>query len=384
MTNKRKWACMKKWMVIGIVLIIVSGLFYRNLSQSDDMITIGVIGDYSARTSASGIDAYRAIELAVEEINGEVIKYQLERFNLGEYQDDEVLKEALERKGVDVIIGPSSSSEFLKIRHMLQSLKIPIFLNAVSTNEINDLKDNLFRITSSIEIQVDSMWQAAKDYLNVYDIDVFYTASNINYSKPLAEGLVKKLEEHGGVVNLVEIDDLSDDDVQKLLIGMVDSQSVVVIAGPSQAGIIAQMVGQNSPNASFLFPSWAQSNQTLDYVKQLNHDIYMIASPETLEEKSYEALTEIFKSEKNISMSPAAFFGYEVMYFVDYVLNETQSVELEEIQDFIHQIDIYESAYHEYKFNKYGDGARGYSLMKIIDGSYVLVKDLIEWGGYDD
>lgn len=375
---------MKKLLVVVVVMITLCVLFYLKTSHSDDVIVIGVIGDYSTRTSTGSIDAFRAIELAAEELNSKEILYELKRFNLAEYEDEALFKKDLKKMAVDVLIGPSSSSEFLNARHILEKLDIPVFLNAVSTNAINETDDNFFRITSSVEIQVDSMWQAAIEYLNMENINVYYTTSNMGYSKPFATDLVDKLKPKAGKIELIEVGDLSSRDVQNVLIKEIDSKSVIVIAGSGQAGIIAQMISKKNPDAAFLFPSWAQSDQTLEFVEKLEQDMYIVASPEMFKEKSYGQLTALFMDEKGISMNPSSFFGYEIMYFTHDVLSKVDSVTLDEVKDYVHHLDVYSSPYNDYKFNDYGDGARGYSLMKIVDGEYVLEMKLIEWEGYND
>lgn len=359
--------------IIGIIILASLLLFYTQVKESK-LITIGVIADYSKGTTTASVDAFRAVELAIEELNEPTEKYKLVRFNTMGYEDQALLKSDIEDEKVDIIVGPPSSSQYFQVKDLLDELNLPVFLIAVSSNAINDKQDNLFRINGNIDSQVKAMVNMANKYLSIDDIVIYYTSNNIGYSEPFATALADRINEDGSA-RIVRVDDISTDTVQQELLSS-NNKHVIIIAGPSYAGIIAQLITENSPETSILFPAWAKSSRTLDYTIAIENPLYMIDSLKPIETIAYEELADKFEDTKNISMNSSSFFGYEAMLFADYVINEVESVDLEDIQNFIHQTEMYKSEYYEYKFNRYGDGARGYSLVQIINGEYVLVEEI--------
>lgn len=359
----------KLGILIGaVILLSLLAMF----ATKDSVVKLGVVGDYSSKASMASVAAYRAIELAVEQINGKSIQYEIVRFNIGTYTNMVSFKKDIMRNDIDIIVGPSTSSQFYLTKEVLESVDLPVFLLSVSADEIFDKEDNLFRMTDTIEIQVESLLSACETYLGIDEIQIYYSSENIGFSKPFAEDLSRTIHSSGGQAETFEVGNLSDDAVQNLLLDHKDAKGFVVIAGPGQAGIIADILSKNNPDASIFFPEWSKSERTIEYTINIKNDMYIMSSLEPIRPERYKAFDEAFRDKKNMGVTAFSYFGYEVVYFLDFVLNEINSVELSDIQDYIHSMDSYKGNFNDFTFNNTGDGGRGYTVMSIKDGKFIV------------
>lgn len=369
---------MKKLLVIlGITIILLCAFAYLSLT-SHEIVVLGVLGDYTSSNSTAPIEAYRAIELAVAELNATTYKYELVRLNLINYGDVESLRKDIKKMKVDILIGPSTSGQFLKVKDMLEAIDLPVFLIAVSTDVIHDKKDNLFRLTDTLQIQVNSLVIACKSYIGLKNIQVFYTEKNSAFSKVLATDLSNAINGYGGTAKHSVIGNLSKESVQHMLQKKYDADGFVIIAGPGDAGIIAGLVSENNPGIPMLMPNWANSERTKEYAGAVKNKIYILSTAQPTRESDYNDFKNKIKSITNLSLTPFSYFGYEVTYFIDYVLDQVDSTALTDIQGFIHNIDIYKGNFNDFTFNHSGDGARGYSLAMIHNNQFILIERILE------
>lgn len=367
---------MKKKMTFGITIIIL--LIIGLQMSSKDLVQICVIGDFSQSSSSSSIDVFRSVELAIEEINSVEEQYQLTRLNANLYDDNDALRNAILSANYDFIIGPETSSRFLKYQDALNALDIPVFLIAVSSDTINNIDDNYFRLASSIEDQTARIISVLDNQIESQALDIFYSSENFSFSKTLALSVKSKWDNGDKASSLYEVGDISQKDIQEKLKTTKIGDSAFIIAGPGQAGIIAQLITKNNPDCTILFPAWSFSERTTEYIANIPNDFYSLSIPPPKKNEHYSEFSEALYSLKGVQSNLFSIYGYESIYLIDYAIENTKSTKLEDIKDFIHKMDSYEGKFNDFELNNFGDGSRGYSLFKIQEGEFKLLIDKME------
>lgn len=370
---------MKKILISLVVLIVLLfGVLWLYKLSNPKLITVGVLTSYSNSNSSASVDSFRSAEMAFSEINSEKEKYRLIRIDTDTTTTPDDLRNSLEVHDLDMLLGPTTSSELLKYRSMLESLDIPIFLVSVSSNEITGISDNFFRLTDNITIQVSSLLTGLNAVTEVSTVDVLYSSNNSGFSKPFALSAKSSLESTKQFGQLLEVGELEDLDVQNLLINSTFNDQVIIVAGPGQAGIIAELIAINNPNVTFVFPAWAYSDRTFDYTKNLTNQVYTLSSIAPYNLENYNNYLTNLKELKSTAPTNFTFFGYEVAYFMDFVVRACDSTKLSDIQAQIHNMNIYEGQFNNFTLNDFGDGGRGYSFSKIEDGKASIIIDSLE------
>lgn len=366
---------MKKKLVLGLVLLLLFGVWIR--INRKELIKVCVIGDFSLSKTTSSVDVFRGVELAIEELNREEIIYDLSRLNADSYENNEMLKRDIIAGQYDIILGPETSSRFLKYQEALTDLDIPVFLIAVSLDSINNKDDNFFRLASSIEDQTKRIVTVLDEQIGASKLDVFYTEDNIKFSKVLATSVQTSWEESGNTSTLFEVGDIEDKKVQEQLKKEEISDVILIIAGPGQAGIIAQLVIKSNPNATVLFPSWAFSDRTKEYIANLPNEFYALSIPQPKKRERYDLFGQSLYTSKGVQANVFSIYGYESAYLMDFAIRNTNSTELINIKEFIYSMEIYNGQFNDFEMLDMGDGSRGYSLYKIEDGEYkILIEKL--------
>lgn len=337
-----------------------------------DTIKIGVIGEFGRSDTTASVDSYRAVEYAVERLNNAGGTYELYRFDILTYSDQNRLIEELESVGIDIILGPTTTGQYRKVKDILKQVDIPVFLLAVSDNEVSHIDDNIFRLTDTVETQVAKITTCINRYFETNRLEIFYSSHNKVYSKELADSIMNNLSAFDEVI-ATEVGHLEDSEVVDMLLNTKAADGYIVIAGPSQAGIICQLLGQTHPTTPILLPAWAKSENTLDFTRHLENDIYILSNPPTVRVDNYRDVEEELLKYRNVSMTSFAYFGYETMYLVDELIKQSGHSDLKAIKKAVVDLDVYKGQFNDFTLNDFGDGGRGYSLMKIIDGEYVLV-----------
>lgn len=373
---------MKKynWIIVIAFLFLGAVFFTYRYLDSTTKVRVGVLGDYTASSSTASVDSFRAIEVAINEIDPKNERYELIRFDFPQYVGKEELINKIQHEKIDVILGPSTSSQFVALEPALKALDLPVFLLTVSSNRVHNKKDHFFRLNNDITIYSDAMVYAVNQYLMSERCTVYYTAQNSSFSKTLASLIVEDFNNLGFLdqIQLVEVGTLDERDTKDLLSQKLNSDIVVVIAGPGTAGTIGQLVAANNPEVSLLFSSWGKSDATLEHLANVENPMFILSQPEPYDLDAYNKFVDLIEKENNININSFSISGYENTYFMDWVLSQANSTSKESVATVIHNLDQYSTFINHYYFNGCGDGARGYGLYKIENNNYEVVESLIE------
>lgn len=359
----------RKLLILSILGLIVVITFFI-IGRDDKIIRVATIGHYTQTNSTYDIDAYRAIEVAIDMLNREKIRYELYRYDLSDVNIHGQIKSQLSHDDIDVLLGPSSTSTIEPMVEELSALDIPVFLIAASNDSVSHKKDNMFRLSSRLSSQTQYMVDSIED-LDIKTVTIYYDTDNPFYAKPYGELIFESLTNSGVTVERYEIGDLSQIKTKELIESHINDELMVMILGPGKAGIVVEHVSTLTDQTIFMLPSWANSEITLEYVRDVKNDIYSLSLSEPKYADAFNGFVKVLKEEKSVEYGPFAYFGYETAYFMDYIYTEIGTMDLDVVQAYIHDIDTYVGEFADYQFDDSGDGERGFSLMKIVDGAYV-------------
>lgn len=362
-------------MVLVALTAIIILMIYVN---KDDTIHIATLGYYTSSTSSASVDAYRMVDYVIKELNSSGKEYALIRIELKDLENPEDLNAILKAEQIDVVIGPNTSSEAVPFVKVLQGLDIPVFITSVSSNVFNDQADNIFRLTDTLSEQVKQLAGIMLEKTQLKPIVIYYTDENIEFSESYAFAMEKIYQDNQIESELIKVGSIDKKENQELLSSKINTDVVLVVAGPGKAGIMTDLISRGNPDVTFFHTSWSKSNTTVEYMKNITNEVYSLGlvTPSYMEQYS-EFTTMLAK--QNLSNNSFVYAGYETTYFMDYVISETKSMKLVNIQTFIHDITVYQGHFNDFEFNKTGDGGRGFALLKIIKGEYVVEIDSLNY-----
>ncbi len=203
----------KKVLSIGLLILVVlsagcvgEGTGETGTSQ-ENVIKIGVVADLSGPLSYTGVSVKNNLEIAKEDINNyfkkEGLPYQVELYVEDTRTDPKIALEkiqTLKSKGVNVIIGPTSSGEVKNIRSFTESNKIiaispsstaaPPLIGVTSPNQ----KKYLFRFVASDDLQGQAIAGEVSS-LNLKHVVIIYRGDA--WGKGLSNKIKKNLPDAG-------------------------------------------------------------------------------------------------------------------------------------------------------------------------------------------
>lgn len=370
---------MKKKRIVIYSVFLLGIIFIYTFFHSSRPYVIGVVGDYLTEESRTSLDAYVAAEMAFEELNRTKQRnYKIVSVDINELAGKDSLIKLIKKNKIDILVGPSSTEQYLMIKNQLSEIKIPVFCFTVSTDEITNVEDNLFRLNDSISSEARSLINVLEGYLKVDEVDVIYCHLNRAYTEALAYEVMSQLSLSDVQVRVECPGEYDMDVVMKQLMSKEYDDVVVVIAGPGRAGIITQLVAANNPEARFLLSQWAESPATDEYLENVTNEVYSLVAPVSKNQEMMNKFIEKLEKNRNTEFSMQAFYAYESVYFLDYVISSIGTVDYDKVQNFVHRLEIYEGKFSVYHFDGTGDGQRGFSVSEFKNNKFNLLPGGIE------
>jgi len=192
--TKRRWMLRMVFGCLGLLLVLGPAL------AAEKPIKIGVVFIMSGPMGGYGKHGSQAVQLALDEINGQggILGRQVEAI----FEDDQmkvdrgvqVVKKFIDQDKVDFIIGPTSSAIALALAEVVQESKKILVLTQSATNSLTDAKFNpyLFSTLSNAMMQsrAGAYFLADKPYKRWMNIGPDYS-----YGKESWNSFIGKLKE---------------------------------------------------------------------------------------------------------------------------------------------------------------------------------------------
>lgn len=190
--------------VAGLAIAAALGASSFAVAQ-DDVIRLGSITTLEGPFASGGQDAYRVMEMLLEDYNYEVAGKTIEWVRESSNADADVAlaraRKLIEQDNVDIIVGPLSGAEGIALRDYSRTLEGKTFVNGSSGASETTLRDpspNFFRFSTD-----GTQWMAGLGNYVRNDLDVDHVAIiAADYAFPYSQvfGFMHEYCQAGGVV----------------------------------------------------------------------------------------------------------------------------------------------------------------------------------------
>jgi branched-chain amino acid transport system substrate-binding protein len=193
--------------VIGVLLLTFSGagIFALRSAQGAQEIVIGTIATGPGTMEAAGTDAFRGVDLAIQElgadVSGKAIRVEKETTDGTAAGAFNAARNLVEDEGADVIIGPLTDEEGLRIKDYAKTVPEKTFIIGSAGAQAITLIDpvaNVFRFaTDAVQ------WQAGLGSFAYYDLSyrrIVVVAEDAAYPYAQVGGFMTEFCNAGGHV----------------------------------------------------------------------------------------------------------------------------------------------------------------------------------------
>ncbi len=170
----------KTWIIVLLAVLAAIFLALLFLPGDSEAIRVGLIGPMSGAAASWGNNVHAGTMLAIQETNakGGIDGRKLELYiEDGECSEKAVnaMQKLINVNQVDVIIGPTCSSEAGPALPIAKEKNIPVLLATPTAPELTSIGDNIFRVTPSDSIQGKEIANFVANRLNKKKIAFIYT-----------------------------------------------------------------------------------------------------------------------------------------------------------------------------------------------------------------
>lgn len=106
---------------------------------------------------------HRGVLYQLELLDPDNTRYELETIDLNQYPEDEAQKKAIAAAKPDIMIGPDTSRGHLRVKQMIDDLRILTVGPNISTDKAYAQKDTVFRLTVTLGKIASYVVDAMKD-----------------------------------------------------------------------------------------------------------------------------------------------------------------------------------------------------------------------------
>ncbi|VVB76269.1 Chemotactic signal transduction system substrate-binding protein BasB [uncultured archaeon] len=252
--------------IIVILALVLAAFILPPAAPAKTSISVGALLPLTGKNASYGLEIQNGIELARGEINsaGGINGKELEVI----YEDDAAdpavgvngMQKLAEVDKVPIVMGSWSSGVVLAVAPIAEKNKVTMLAEAISP-DITNAGDYIFRIHPSAVYYT----KVSVDYLvgkKINTASVLY--SNTAFGKSLSDAFVKKFEESGGKILLVESYNPSDTDYKSVLNKIKQSSpEALFVPGYQEVLDIIKQATENDINSLILATPTFESPSTI-------------------------------------------------------------------------------------------------------------------------
>lgn len=373
---------MKNQVTNKIIFLIIFSIFIGILACSNDKpIRIGFIAGLSGRGADLGVAGRNGVMLAIEQKNaaGGIDGRPLELIAEDDRQNSDIAKKRVTElidQGVDVIIGPMTSSMAMAIVPIINERGVCMVSPTVTTTDLVDKDDNFIRVISTTKdyATINAAYQYQKlNHQNVaviYDINNrAYTESWLNNFKSTFEGLGGKLVKTTGFKSS---NDMVFYDIVENLI-QSEADLILIITNAVDAALICQQIRKLDKNISIAMSEWASTERFIELAGSVAEGVYVAQFLDRNDEsQQYQAFRNAYTERFSQEPGFAGIAGYDAgLVVIDALSRQKKNVSLK--QTIIKQ-KKFQGVQQAITINQFGDADRKTFITVIKNGSYITIK----------
>lgn len=353
-------------------------LLMISCSSAKQFIKIGFIADLTGNNSNLGISARNSLELAISEINetGGLLNRELilvPKNHQGDRELSSQLTVELIEEGVDVILGPITSSMALSVVDSAKDQSTLVLGPTVSTELLSGLDDHFFRVSATSAMQGIYIG----DLLNNREynsVDVVFDERNDVYALGVFNGLKKRSPD----ILFNEYSYSSDEGVSEVVEELLGSkgEALVFITNGVNGGYIVQELNKNGRVIDLYGTSWVKVSDIVKYAGKGVEDMMLVDTfvsrdPTERELDFRKRYVDSYYVDPNI----VSIYFYEAMYLYRDSVLKANSLLYNNVREALKNTGQFEGITENYTIDEFGDGYRKMSIFKIINGNYVIIDE---------
>jgi len=328
---------------------------------------VAVIAGFNGSSSSSLQNGLAGMNMRnVENSN----RLNLMVYDLNRYQDYEVLHQNMLDSKIDFVIGPSLSSDYLKISSMLQEKGWLTFLPGATTDMASNQKDHVFRLFNSNRNQAEQY----SDFVENRDIDtilLIYDNNNLGFSKAVTDYMLEFLSQRNIEAQAIAITEVDDKDNKVSILS--DFKNVFIVADPIKSGLAIQKLKALGVDGDIILSNWSFSDDLLEYVGK-DMDRIFVFSITYSDSEGYLNFTRNYNEEVGENPNIFSNFGYETISLIYEIDKIYKDVNIETATKFFENHSEYESLFAKYELYDTGDGQRSLTIHKLYNGVFMEVQ----------
>ena len=379
---KKAWM---KWAAAAGAAIVMAGAFAgcggekKEAAKDGAHAKIGFVTACTGPGAAYGISQKEAVDMAVEEINGNPatkVKMDMITYDTKLVKTEAInaVKKAVEQDKVLAIIGPMTTGEFFAAGPIAQQAGVTVFGISLTADGVTEVGDYIFRNAVPGKLAIPITVQKAHDKLGFKTVAVMYSHNNdmlVSENK-----IYQKLFPEMGV-DIVATESFADKDTDfsaQLTKIQAANPDVIAIAGFYQEGSLivkkAREMGMTQPiigNNGFNSP---------EYIKQAGPaaDGTLVATPWNPARKSEKAqnFRKAFKERYGHEPDQFAAQAYDGVYMVHQAVEASgTTTDRKKFRDTLAGVKGFEGVTGTFEFDQGRNPKMDMDVLEVKDGQWV-------------
>jgi len=372
---------MLKKRIIGILIISLCVIVTIGGCGKEEPIKIGFIAGLSGKVADLGVAGRNGVMLAVEQKNaqGGINGRPVDLIVRDDQQNPVTAKKAVQElldQGVEVIIGPMTSSMGMAITPLVNQSDSLLVSPTVTTTRLSGKDDHFLRVSSTTQdyASKSARYQFAK--LQKRKAVAIYDLKNEAYTKSWLDIFTDTFENMGGEI-LKEHSFTSSSDtvfhetVKSLL--KVEPDLFIIITNAVDAALICQQIRKLDNQISIAMSEWASTERFIELAGTSSEGVYVAQFLERNNtSEQYIAFKKAYHERFNQEHGFAGVSGYDAATVVLNALAEKQKNET--LKDTVIRLKKFQGVQQVITIDKYGDADRRTFVTVIRKGKYKTIE----------
>jgi branched-chain amino acid transport system substrate-binding protein len=360
-----------------LVVCLVAVLFGCGAKEP---LKIGFIGGLSDRNTDVGESGYKAVVLAVEQINraGGINGRPVELVARDDAQNPETAAKSaaeLAQQNVVAVVGPFTSGMAAAVMPVFEKASLVTISPTVTSMDFFARDDYLIRINRTTR-------DNARDYARVLSgrgqsaISLAYDTRNRSFTESWLKEFRQAFAELGGRVPAeIPFESSPDADFDRVTHELLAAKpdGLLFIAGATDVARLAQLARRSAPALPISASEWAASEQLLQLGGKVVDGLLIVLNFNRDDDSPrYVAFREAFFNRFQAMPSYSAVLAYDAATVLFAALAKRQKDETAKAA--ILRYGPYEGLQQQIAFDAFGDTPRKVFFSEIRDGRFVLLK----------
>lgn len=360
-----------------IAVALFSCIFFS--CSSREPIKLGLVADFSGRTSLLATHGRNAMSMAVDELNekGGILGRPVEFISVDHKNDLELCRQVTQElilEGADVIIGPMVSGMAASVIEGAKESGVLIIGPTVSTDALTGIDDNFIRGVAPASDQGKKLARLVNQR-EIRSVAIVYDAKNKTYYDALLKGYEEEIGDCDSCIKKI-IPFTGREDFTGVVQQLKSSEAegFILISNGLDTAAIAQLYSRDNKLPQLFTGSWAKVTNVIEYGGRaiegmLSVDTFANEVPLEREMAFYSRYNTLFSMQPNI----AAIAAYESVMLYAAAVEKAGSLESEDVKKAIFNMGEIEGIRDTFSIDEFGDGVRELSIFVVRDGVHILL-----------